>query len=202
MLKVSDLWPSQFVSGQEIHDRPEEYADVTIRRIHKELIKNPEGKEKRQALFDVDGFDRPVIICKTAGKVIQGLYGDNPNEWIGKRIRLIPEWGKWFGKEQYAVRVANLKPAASEKGKPDKTADLERARKMALELVQGSPALDAWYEGARSGEGISQQDLANLVIRDIKRLGLTLSCTAADLLARLDPADEPATAPREAGAEG
>ena len=110
MPKIRDLWPSTYISGEEIHNLPEEHLDVTIKKVYRKKIKDPNGKDKFGVLCDVQESEKPVVLCLTAGRTIQSLHGDESAEWVGKRIRLVPVWGNFFGKDQWAVRVATMVP--------------------------------------------------------------------------------------------
>lgn len=68
-------------------------ATVTIERITRETVTMQGGRRNQATLVHFAGKKTPMILTKTMGKVIQGMYGPSPKEWIGKSITLYVERG-------------------------------------------------------------------------------------------------------------
>jgi hypothetical protein len=91
---------------------------VTIKEVRAVLVKNADKKqgEKKPIVFFKESKDhRGLVLCKTNGKTIASLYGNDTEGWIGKRITLFPTEVDAFGKTVEAIRVRNKPPQQTAK---------------------------------------------------------------------------------------
>ena len=78
---------------------------LTIKKVEVEELQSERGKEEKPVI-SFDGTSQKLVVNNTNLKAIADtLQTPYVNEWIGKEITLIPVKGRFFGKEQEAIRV-------------------------------------------------------------------------------------------------
>jgi hypothetical protein len=85
---------------------------VTISAIKAGVLKDNKGKStKKPILYFREAKDgRGLAICKTNGKTIAQLYGNDVEQWIGQRITLFPTTTDVGGETRECIRVRPRKP--------------------------------------------------------------------------------------------
>ena len=80
---------------------------VTISRVEKlPKIKYQDGKSvNNPKLMYFSHTDKPLVLNATNIRLISMALGTtNVGEWKGRKVNIFAEPGKWFGKQQFAVR--------------------------------------------------------------------------------------------------
>jgi hypothetical protein len=106
-MRMSEVFPSKWLSGDDLpHD-----TTVTIARCVLEEVRNPRTKkvEKKPCLYFVNR-KKALIVNKTNADTLVALYGDESNEWAGKRVILGSEMVDSPRGQVLAVRVRNVDP--------------------------------------------------------------------------------------------
>jgi hypothetical protein len=87
---------------------------ATIGEVRAAKVKDSEGKEQKKPVvyFRESKDKRGLVLCKTNGKTIAAMYGNETNEWIGKRITLYPTTCDAFGKTVECIRIRPAIPKA------------------------------------------------------------------------------------------
>lgn len=119
-MKVSDLFPSRFSSGQDLDGKPHV---VSIQRVRGEDVYSPEErKEMRVFVLEVKEFSRPFILRKTLAEQIAAALGEEEVErWAGKRVELYPVSVSVGGARKTGVRArAAQQPQAAPADAPSK----------------------------------------------------------------------------------
>ena len=65
-------------------------GDVTV-EIHKVVggeVRTPDGSTERKPFLYFKGAKKAMVVNKTNGKIIAGMYGNDSTDWIGKSITL------------------------------------------------------------------------------------------------------------------
>ncbi len=80
---------------------------ATISDVKAAKVKDSEGKEQKKPIiwFRESKDKRGLVLCKTNGRTIAALYGNETNEWIGKRITLFATTCEAFGKTVECIRI-------------------------------------------------------------------------------------------------
>lgn len=71
------------------------------------IIKNREGSGARAELFFSDHEKSAIVNTTQLDKIIEAA-GKHTEKWPGTCIDLYGEFGKWFGKKQWGLRVENI----------------------------------------------------------------------------------------------
>lgn len=102
----SKLFPH--ITGDMMKDKP-----VTLIMSGKVNLVDV-GRENKESSWRLEVFfenhDKSAIFNKTEARKIANLYGDETDNWKGKPINLYGEYGKWFGKNQWGLRVEEYMP--------------------------------------------------------------------------------------------
>lgn len=114
MTDFRSMYDSNYLYAFDLKGRD---VTVTIKEVRGAKVKGSEGKEQRKPiLFFRESHDhRGLVLCKTNGKLIASMYGNDIEDWIGKRITLFPTKVDAFGQVVDAIRI---RPSAPSKGKP------------------------------------------------------------------------------------
>jgi hypothetical protein len=91
---------------------------VTIKEVKAVKVTNAQKKEQKKPLvtFKESKDARGLVLCKTNGKSIAAMYGNDTDAWPGKRITLFAAMVDAFGATVEAIRIRPLIPKPSAKG--------------------------------------------------------------------------------------
>ena len=113
-MTTNDVFPSKFMKAEDFAEG--EVRILTIRNV--ELAELGQGKEKENK--PVITFREPntkALVCnKTNWAIIAKFYGDESDDWIGKKIALHVIEVESFGDVVKAIRVKTKQPVAVEVG--------------------------------------------------------------------------------------
>jgi hypothetical protein len=107
----------KYLEGLMIKDKP---VTLTIKSIDLEEISNGKTTEYKVIIHFAES-DKMYIPNKSAAKQIVKFFGGETDDWVGKRITLHAEFGKWFGKESWAIRVSDKLPSQKKPTQPEPT---------------------------------------------------------------------------------
>lgn len=99
--------------GSHNLEQGEEMLLTIAKFVGEESVKGVEGGKPVVKTKPVLYFkeDVPKMIMNiTNGNTLSALYGSHPENWIGKQIQLYSVTGKFFGKEQEALRIRDFVP--------------------------------------------------------------------------------------------
>jgi hypothetical protein len=117
---MSDLFPSKYLSAHDLLDDEGQSVDTVMTIKSWAPYTTQEGDPKVILTFDEGG--KPLMGNKTNCKTIAKLYGDNPKDWLGKKITLFVTEVDMKGEQVDAIRIRSkpprpAKPAAAPTGK-------------------------------------------------------------------------------------
>ena len=104
----------KYLEGLMIKDKP---VTMTIKTVDLQEVSNGKTTEYKP-IVHFEESEKMYIPNKSAAKQLVKFFGGETNDWNGKRITLYAEFGKWFGKESWAVRVSPTLPSQT---KPEKS---------------------------------------------------------------------------------
>jgi hypothetical protein len=126
MADFRSMYDSSWIYAFDLKGRD---VTVTIKEVRAAKIENgrERGEKKTQrkpVLFFKESKDqRGLVLCKTNGKTIAAMYGNDTDAWIGKRVTLFPTVTDAFG--QSNVECIRIRPKAPDKAKaPGEFADV------------------------------------------------------------------------------
>jgi len=122
----SELYPGRFLKADLFKGRK---VTLTIKNIDIEELQGEKGKESKVV---VSFTERPLdyVMPKTCGFALKRMFGNNPREWVGKRVTWYPTKTK-FGREDVdCIRVWGSPDIAE-----DMSITIPQGRKKPMEAV-------------------------------------------------------------------
>ncbi len=108
-MNKASIFPSKHLSAADL---PDEGMTVTIKEVTVERMQD--GDEKPIMSFADRGL-KDMIINVTKWNTIAKLYGDESDDWVGKRINIRPGEVKYQGNMVACIDVSSRKPGEAKK---------------------------------------------------------------------------------------
>lgn len=83
---------------------------VKIDKVEAGEIKNASGKPKKQPVLHFEGRKLPLALNKTNAKTVARLYGNEMDEWVGKKITIYPTTTEMAGEVVDCIRIRPVAP--------------------------------------------------------------------------------------------
>lgn len=109
-MKISQVFPSKYVAAADLNGKT---VTLTIQRVTLEEMKDHDNKMIKKPVVWFEKATKGLVLNVTNAKIIANLYGDETDDWKGKRIGIYPTRVQAFGKPQDAIRVREEIPAMS-----------------------------------------------------------------------------------------
>jgi hypothetical protein len=106
-LKISQLFPSKYVKACDLNGKT---VTLTIAKLVIEELGHGAEKERKPVLY-FQKATKGFVLNRTNAMTIAGLYGDESDDWLGKRISIYPTRIRAFGAMQDTIRVREEIPA-------------------------------------------------------------------------------------------
>ena len=107
-MRMRDALPGRYLSGDDLDGE----VIVTIDRVVMESFRDPRTRqESRKPVMYFQRAKRGLIVNRTNWRTVADLYGDESDNWTGKRIALAPAMVDAYGKQTKAVRVKPVRPS-------------------------------------------------------------------------------------------
>lgn len=107
-MRMRDALPGRYLSGDDL----DEDVTVTIDRVVLESFRDPKTRsETMKPVMYFQRAKRGLIINRTNWRTVAELYGDESDNWPGKRIVLTSEMVDAYGRRTKAVRIRPIRPA-------------------------------------------------------------------------------------------
>ena len=107
-MKIGQAYPSNFLKADDLQGKD---VVVTIEGCELESIGQGHDKQDKLILHFV-GKQKAMVLNKTNAKTIAKLYGDETDDWVGKRITLSPREVEFQGDMVLAIRVSLRAPGS------------------------------------------------------------------------------------------
>lgn len=107
------LFPNRFVKAGLLQGKP---VTLTISEVKLEELPDEKGKngKRTKGIISFRERDLELVLNKTNGECLKGMFGRRTGGWEGKRVTLYPKMVDAFGDEVLAIRIL---------GSPDLEAD-------------------------------------------------------------------------------
>lgn len=106
-MKISQLFPSKYVKAADLNGKT---VILTIAKLVIEELGHGAEKERKPVLY-FQKATKGLVLNRTNAMTIAGLYGDESDDWSGKRIAIYPTRIRAFGAMQDTIRVREEIPA-------------------------------------------------------------------------------------------
>lgn len=98
-MKVGAMFPSKYLKSAEVEGRT--YV-LTIANI---AFENVGEDQDDKPVLHFQGAQKGMVLNRTNAAVLEWLYGDETNNWIGKQIELFTEMTTYMGKPVLGLRL-------------------------------------------------------------------------------------------------
>jgi hypothetical protein len=102
IMKVRDAFPKKYIVGEDLENKE---VELTIRKVLQEVF--PDGDK---LVVSFDETKKQLVLNWTNAQTITELYGDETEDWVGKKIWLFATQVDFRGKAVMATRVRKQKP--------------------------------------------------------------------------------------------
>lgn len=97
-MNINEIYQSKFLSASDLQGKE---PTVTITQVEMEKMNDGEMK----LCIYVNNRPKAIVLNKTNARAVAALYGDETNNWTGKRIKLVSVWTDFQGKPVQAIRI-------------------------------------------------------------------------------------------------
>ena len=108
-MKISDVFPSKYLKAEDLEGAN---VTVTIEEVNREEV-GP--KKESKLVISFANTLKKMVLNKTNAATIAKLYGEETDEWLGKRIILYSKDTEFQGEMVLALRVSLQKPTGAQK---------------------------------------------------------------------------------------
>jgi hypothetical protein len=107
-MKISQVFPSKYLVAADLNNKP---FTLRIKVTTLELMTTHDNKQVKKPVVWFEGAQKGFVLNVTNAKIIATLYGDETDDWQGKKIIIYPTKVRAFGQMQDAIRVREEIPA-------------------------------------------------------------------------------------------
>jgi len=100
-MKMSEMFPSKYLKAGDL----EGDTVLTIAGVVKETMKGRDGSQDEEKNVLLFSDSKPMVLNVTNGHAIESLYGDESDDWIGKKVTLYVAEVYAYGENTQALRV-------------------------------------------------------------------------------------------------
>jgi hypothetical protein len=123
-MKVSDMFPRKFVSGDDLDGKA---YTVTIEEVRQEKLRMAgSAQEEQKHVLYLLGTRKGIILSRTLAEQIAEITGQaDTKDWPGCKMIIVPVPMTVAGKKRVAIRARTLTPGVSDAAelKPDEQED-------------------------------------------------------------------------------
>jgi hypothetical protein len=98
----NDLFPSRYIKASDLAGKP---LTLAIKSASVDALKNMKGDSEDKLVVSFVGQPKKFVVNRTNYDVIADLYGDETDQWPGKKIELFPSKANLGGRSVDCVRV-------------------------------------------------------------------------------------------------
>lgn len=111
-IRIETTYNTKYLSGDDLPDDGKDII-VKIKDVEMEKVENPKnGQSSDEIVIHFEGDVKPMVLSARCNKEnIKAATGTGrTKEWVGKKLQLYREFGTWFGKSGFAIRVREFAP--------------------------------------------------------------------------------------------
>lgn len=106
-MRMSEVFPSKYVKAADLNGKT---ITLVIHELRIEKMGHGPEEERKPVLY-FERATKGLVLNRTNAMIIAGLYGDESDNWPGKRIAIYPTKVRAFGSMQDCIRVREEVPA-------------------------------------------------------------------------------------------
>lgn len=107
------MFDRDFIGAWDLQGRD---VTVTISKVVAATLTAQGGRKSKKPVVFMDGTEKGFALNKTNAKCIASMYGNNTDNWIGKRVTLYPTQVGFGNETVDAIRVRPTVPKGKGQG--------------------------------------------------------------------------------------
>lgn len=111
-MNANEMFPSKYLKASDLGEHT---PIVTIESVSVESLGSEEEKENKPVIY-FEGKEKGLVCNKTNWNTVMGLFGDETEDWIGKKIKLVTAEVAFKGKMTLSIRISSIKVPQTAKG--------------------------------------------------------------------------------------
>ncbi len=115
-MKMTEAFPSKYLRA-DVDVCDEQPVVATIKEVEMETVGQGAQSDSKPVVYFRE-FTKGLVLNKTNAGIISDLYGDDSDDWAGKRVTLYATEVQFEGKMVAAIRIKNKAPKEAVKAKP------------------------------------------------------------------------------------
>lgn len=95
------MYPSEYLQACDLAGKE---PSVTIEKVVMEEVPDPQGKKKLKPVMHFAGAKKRFPLPKTCAKFVAERYGNDTEQWVGKKVTLFATTCTAFGNTVECIR--------------------------------------------------------------------------------------------------
>lgn len=113
-MNAHTMFPSKYLKAADLDGHE---PIVTISEVSVESMGASEDQKENKPVIYFEGKEKGVVCNVTNWNTLIGLFGDETNLWIGKKIKLVTAEVAFKGKMTLSIRISSVKVPQGEASK-------------------------------------------------------------------------------------
>ncbi len=116
-MRIGEAFPSKYLKAADLPDG--QFVPVTIERVELQNVAGNDSPEETKPILHFVGKEKGMVMNRTNSQEIANAFGDETDDWMGKRVLIYATTTLFQGKTVACLRVkvpkatpANRTPAA------------------------------------------------------------------------------------------
>lgn len=101
-MKMSLMFPSDFVKAGDLDGKD---ATKTIKAVTMDELTMSGGRKETRPVIRFSDAEKKLVLNKTNATAIAGMYGNETDAWIGKKITMYPTETQFGSETVDCIRV-------------------------------------------------------------------------------------------------
>lgn len=117
-MKIDSTFESKWLKAADVDEMADDETNTAVVAIDRIEVEEIGQDNQKKPVVYFKGIDVGLVLNKTNATTIKDLYGNETDDWIGKRIGLFTTEVDYQGKQMLGIRV-RLKAPKAKKGKTE-----------------------------------------------------------------------------------
>jgi len=101
-MKMSLMFPSDFVKADDLDGKD---ATKTIKAVTMDELTMAGGRKETKPVIRFSDAEKKLVLNKTNASTIAGMYGNETDNWVGKKITMFPTETTFGSETMSCIRI-------------------------------------------------------------------------------------------------
>ena len=103
-MNTASMFPSKFLKAADLENQPSGVI-LTVSTVTFEGVDHDDGSSEQRPVVHFEETKKGLILNRTNANALQELFGDETDNWLGKKIKLIRSTTDFRGKRVPCLRM-------------------------------------------------------------------------------------------------